>query len=231
MDIRLPAWVGERNKDPIPPPKYRCFSRCPVPDCHKQRNLRRHVMEAHLPFRFRLEGLMDMNWHSRRICSLEKLAELVLGTRSLDYLMEWANKAGYIPPGTVLGEQDGGWVRAMSEKAGWECPDKLSLAPVNCVALVAHWRVLVAILAIIPPEYRDEFAHQDDADRRSGIRRQYQERPQRRGESPQGRSRRASSGGGHTCDSYSGSDGSIKGRGAGGGTEVTEPGVCTGRGV
>ena len=84
----------------------------------------------------------------------------------------------------------------MSEKAGWECPDKLSLAPVNCVALVAHWRVLVAILAIIPPEYRDEFAHQDDADRRSGIRRQYQERPQRRGESPQGRPRRASSGGG-----------------------------------
>ena len=97
MDIRLPAWVGERNNDPIPPSKYRCFSRCPVPDCRKQSNLRRHVMEAHLPFRFRLEGLMDMNWHSRMICSLEKLAELVLGTRSLDYLMEWTNKAGYIP--------------------------------------------------------------------------------------------------------------------------------------
>ena len=49
MDIQLPTKLKERNqgkanwisafdgeKDLIPPPKYRCYSRCPVPNCHRQ---------------------------------------------------------------------------------------------------------------------------------------------------------------------------------------------------
>ena len=62
--------VGNLAYAEEPGSKHRCFSRCPIPDCMRARNLRRHVMAMHLD---------EPAWHQRRVRALQWLAARTTG--------------------------------------------------------------------------------------------------------------------------------------------------------
>ena len=146
-----------------PGSKHRCFSRCPIPDCMRARNLRRHVMAMHLPTRFREEHLDEPAWHQRRVRALKWLASRTTGSDSLESLRRWVDESGRIPMDTTVSERDDRWLSRMCRKEGWSCPPRPSLVPVNSLALLAHWRVLATVLVALSKEQRHEFYKLDGA--------------------------------------------------------------------
>ena len=146
-----------------PGSKHRCFSRCPIPDCMRDRNLRRHVMAMHLPTRFREEHLDEPAWHQRRVRALKWLAARTTRSDSLESLRRWVNESGRIPTDTTVSERDDRWLSRMCRKEGWSCPPRPSLVPVNLLALLAHWRVLATVLVALSKEQRYEFYKLDGA--------------------------------------------------------------------
>ena len=148
----LGSEVGNLAYAEHPGSKHRCFSQCPIPDCMRARNLRRHVMAIHLPTPFREEHLDEPAWHQRRVRSWKWLAARTTVSDSLESLRWWVNESGKIPTDTIVSERDDRWLLKMCRKEGWSCPPRPSLVLVNSLALLAHWRVLATILVALSRE-------------------------------------------------------------------------------
>ena len=135
-------------------------AQCPIKSCERARNLRRHVNGSHLPLRFRKENLNRSELHDPRMEGLSWLAERV-GANTLEDLQHWINQTGSIPRNVQLGDGDHIWVKQMCIREGWEFPQTLSLVPINCVALLAHWRAIMSVLVTLSPGQRSQFYRLD----------------------------------------------------------------------
>ena len=115
-------------------------------------------MQKHLPCRFRTVNLMDPNWHEARIVGLQWLSAKLLGQgKGLPDLYDWVNQGRRVKRDCHIDTEDFGWMRGMCVWEDWEVPRVFTFNPINSKAVLAHWRVLVAILKNLSPQECEDF--------------------------------------------------------------------------
>ena len=77
-------------------------------------------------------------------------------------MLDWVSQHGEIPRTTSLSEDSFKWIKSVCELEGWKMPTMFSFHPINCNALIYHWRVLAVLLNQLTAEERQEF-HRLDA--------------------------------------------------------------------
>ena len=90
-----------------------------------------------------------------RVGCLHYMAEVLVGSQSLDQLMQFVDRRWEGPTGEVTdeGEED---IAALANEMGWRCPRPIMLRPLSSRAALIHWRVLAFLYSSLEAHQRDE---------------------------------------------------------------------------
>ncbi|XP_060555212.1 uncharacterized protein LOC132716073 [Ruditapes philippinarum] len=118
-------------------------------------NIRRHAMEKHLPKPFQENALADSSLHNKRIELLMFLKCKVLGEKAtFSDLLRWVDSQRAMSVDTFVPDTDFKWLEKACSRQRWRQPRRFSLVPINCEALLFHWRVLLVLLNHVTEEER-----------------------------------------------------------------------------
>ncbi|XP_071100930.1 uncharacterized protein [Haliotis cracherodii] len=133
---------------------------CPLPGCTtRSRKLKMHVQQAHLPIYFeeRIQPLTKEVVEDR-MRALNCLSGMILGPGStLKELQHHLNTSRRIPADSTVTQEASENLRRMCRSQGWRVPAQFQLQPMNSLACLVHWRVLVALLVDLDRHQLNQF--------------------------------------------------------------------------
>ena len=122
-------------------------------------------MERHLPGPFQDNALFNDFLHDKRMELLMFLKCKVLGENAaVSDILRWVSDQRALSPNTFVPDTDLKWIERTCKHQRWERP-RFSLVPVNCKALLFHWRVLLLLLDHLSEEEHQQFKQGIKSDR------------------------------------------------------------------
>ena len=105
-------------------------------------------MDAHVPGVFDDQQQVSEQVTMRQVTGLNLCAKWLNHSADLQALVRLVDIADDIPKGMRLSARQEMWAAALCTTLG-ERPETFTLVPLNSVALLAHWRVMVIILSLL----------------------------------------------------------------------------------
>lgn len=140
------------------------FQWCPFPGCNvKNRKIKRHVQQSHLPRIFRdvrpIRSIEEFELCKLQFTALESLVRIVVGhDASLFTAVDYVNQTHQIPQETTLHPDTVACIRRLCDHQIWEEPSEgFTVAPVNSPAVLIQWRCSVILMSGLQPEQREQF--------------------------------------------------------------------------
>ena len=131
---------------------------CLIPECNKANTYSRsHAFQHHVPNLFQEGGGELEEVTRRRVTALKLMTSWLLGNRAkLEDLVTYVNSTEQVPVdanrevSSRLREE----MEDMSRELMQQIPERFVICPMNCLAALLHWRVLIVIIAKLEPRHR-----------------------------------------------------------------------------
>lgn len=153
---------SEHAGDPKPQSSGERRSTCPIEGCGgKSKHLKHHAWEYHIPRIFWDHPWKGLNnspdYHRLRTSCLDTLARYILGTGTVQDLVNYVNDKVQLPCKYPIIPRTQHQMGLLTRTMWWRRVEAYEMLPVNSPAVLIHWRILLALVGIMTPKNTSDF--------------------------------------------------------------------------